>query len=236
MPRQGKVTQLNMKIALFQFLISCAVLAGPCGPGTVSSYLSALPCDFGSGTVQITSFSNTFGITAAQVNVSIVNHGTVSNPFFFLDIQPQSGSFGQYNSGTGTASVQLQFVFPSSPPGFGYSMGFHVTNGCCEVGGLGFSGFPGGTITESLTATTVAVIFQGGPYYVAHEHVDSSYSSTWGSRSTSFDDITSGPIAFFEFSQPVLTPSLTQTPAPNSFLLCVMGIATVVLIRRRVRR
>jgi hypothetical protein len=160
------------------------------------SYVAA-SCSFGPSTLQITNFSNTFGVSADQTNVFIVNYGTASNPFFFLDIQPQSGSFGQYNSGTGTASIQLEFDFANSPAGSGYGMEFYITNGCCDVAAIGFSGFPGGIMTESIVGTTVAVIPEGGPYYQAHEQVTSSYNSTWGSNSNTFDDITSGANCFF---------------------------------------
>jgi hypothetical protein len=224
--------RLFIGAALAALVLAPTASASACVAGTVSSYLTA-PCDFGPASLQITSFSNTFGISASQTNVSIVNYGTVSNPFYYLDVQPQSGSFGQYDSGLGTASVQLQVVFPSSSPGTGYSMDFYVVNGCCDVGGVGFSGFPGGTITESIVATTVAVI-PDGLYYYAQEQVTSSYSSTWGSNSNTYNGVTTGPLAFFEFSQPTVSTLASQTPEPNSLFLFSVGMAMAVLVRRRI--
>jgi hypothetical protein len=222
----------SANILLFVLLGSAAALASPCGIGTVSSYLSAPPCQFGPGTFEITSFSDTFGIAADQVNVFIVNYGTASNPFYFLQVQPQSGSFGQYDGGTGTANIQVQFDFPRSP-GAKYAMDFFVTTGCCDIGGDGFAGFPGGKMTESIDATTVAVIPEDPPFsefYNAQEQVVSSFSSPWLSKSTSFDGVTSGPIAFFTFSEPT-----DKVPEPSLLSLSSAMFLLVLIARRRIR-
>jgi hypothetical protein len=112
-------------------------------------------------------------------------------------------------------------------------MEFYVTNGCCNVGAVGFSGFPGGTITESIVATTVAVIPEGPDYY-EQEQITSSYNSTWGGNSNTYNGVTSGPLAFFEFSQPTVSTLEAQTPEPNSLFLFSVGMAMAVLVRRRI--
>jgi hypothetical protein len=237
----GPTSKRLLATALFFASVTCA-FAGTCA-GTVASYLAS-SCDFGPATVQFTSFSNTFGIPDDLVNVFIVNHGTPSNPFFFLDVQPQSGSF----NGNGTATVQLQLTLPSAPVGFSYSMSFYATNGCCVVGSVGFSGFPGGTMTESIIATTTNVMFGSGCKLgdsggCSTEQITSSYGSTWGSNSTTFNSYVSSPsFSFFEFSEPILndtapTPTPASAPEPSSgILLSAPLLAIYIMARRRFPR
>jgi hypothetical protein len=220
-------------IALFFSSVTCA-FAGTCN-GTVTSYLAS-PCDFGPATLQLTEFTDTFGISDDQVNVFIVNYGTSSNPFFYLDFQPQSGFF----NGNGTASLQLQLTLPSAPVGSGYSMEFYVTNGCCDVGGAGFSGFPGGTLTESITATATDVMYgseckPGDSGGCSTEQITASYESTWGSNSTIFDSYVSSPFfSFFEFSEPRLQSLQTaSTPEPASGILLSVPLLAIYIVARR---
>ncbi len=221
---------------LFFASVTCS-FAGTCA-GTVASYRTST-CDFGPATIQFTGFSNTFGIPDDQVNVFIVNRGTVDHPSVFLDVQPQSGSF----SGNGTASVQLQVTLPSAPAGLSYSMAFYVTNGCCDVGSLGFLGFPGGTITDSIVTTTTNVMFGSGcalgESACSTEQITSSYGSTWGSNSRTFDSNVSSPFfAFFEFSEPVLestppTPPSASAPEPSSGILLSVPLLAIYLMARK---
>jgi hypothetical protein len=227
---------LNNKklLAAALFLASAAHgLAGTCA-GTVATYLVS-SCDFGPATLQVTNFSDTFGISDDQMNVFIVNYGTPSNPFFFLDIQPQSGLF----SGNGTASVQLQLTLPAAPVGLGYTMAFYVTNGCCEEGTLAFSDFPGGTMTESITATTTDTMFgsdcKPGDSSCSNEQITSGYESTWGTGSRTFDSYVSSPFfQFFEFSEPSLqAPETMSTPEPSSWILLPVPLLALFIAARR---
>jgi hypothetical protein len=213
-------------VAVLLFLTSAA-FADVCTPGTLTSYLASSPCDFGPATLQITNFSNTFGLSDDQMNVSIVNYGTSSDPHFFFDVQPESGFF----VGAGTANVQLQLNFPSSPVGSsGYAMEFYVTTGCCDVGAVAFFDFPGGVVDESIEATTtdcsvfpLCSVVQG----------TSSYSSTWGSDSATFFDSKNPTfISFFEFSEPsIVIP--TPTPEPSSVILLLTTLLSIAIVARK---
>ena len=180
-----------------------------CAAGPVSSYLAASPCQFGPATLKITNYSSTFpGITADTSIVQFTNSGT----FVMLHIRPASlEGFSMYGSGTGSVSAQIVFDFPMITD-IAYQMEFFAENGCCALGALGFNNFPGVTVTESITAKTLAIIPLGGPYLDDLEQVDSTNTSSAGNGEAHFFGESSGPFQLLDFEKPMAVPF--QPPSP----------------------
>lgn len=198
-----------------------------CVGGTVASYLASGPCMFGSASVKVNGFSSTYsGIDADTTKVQFITRGFQTT----LDIRPVSeNGFSQYDSGTGSATVEIVFDFPPLG-GSGYQMQFYAQDGCCVLGGSGFSGFNGGPVTETITIQTLALIPLGGLYYDAMEQVDSSYSSVSINGSGHYLGESSGPFQLLEFSQPGLAeqPPSSDTPEPKTLSLMSLGAAGLI--------
>ncbi len=190
--------------------------------------------------MQITSFSDTFGVPADQVNVTIHNFGSAAYPFYSMEIYAQSGVFQAYNSTlTGTISIQAALFFPQSPAGYGYSMSFDAVDGGSILVGDSFHDSPGGTVTESMTASTLlAIPATIGPNTVATFQGEGSagYSSAFGDSLYTYDRITYVPEGF-EFMQPELQPiPPPATPEPAALGLVTVGLAACVACWRRTQR
>jgi hypothetical protein len=210
-----------------------------CSDGTVTSYLAASPCAIVGGTVQLTGFSSTFGLSPDVIPVNTVTDGGVN--FLFIDPSYYLGIFAL--NGAGSVSVQLSFYMQPSGLGSHYFVQVAGTDGEGLEPGLDAT-FTGGLLTTSLTETSTGTQPPGLDTLTLSVTADWSYTSSSGTLSgeSAFPpDRLFGNETAVEITLPLIVSDGVPEPAPEpvSILLSASGLASLAfpaLTRNRTRR
>ena len=237
-------TNLN-RVIMLALTAACAQ-GSPlaCDTGTVTSYLGAVPCAFSSGslqvspgTLQITGYSNSFGLSPDQTAV----HTNPNGDFTFLHVGNGYTSGPLAWNGAGTVSVQFSFVLPQLGPGLIYLMEENGVDGCCGEPAFGVDYFTGGLLTTSITITSTSSLPPDPQGRTLAVVTDWNYSFGLISRS---GQSTAPGQAFYNLEAvEVLLPHAQEgatappavSPEPGPAALLMSGLTAIVVWRNRGR-